>query len=127
MIINVTFDQSTSSLPSGFVACVDAAVSYYEHLFTNNVTVNIRVGFGEVGGHFLFNDPGESASSYSTAISYSQLSSALAALGTPGSSNLPASSPFSGALSITTADEKALGLIAANGSGQDGSIGFSVP
>lgn len=127
MIINVTFDQAASALPAGFVACVDAAVGYYESLFTNNVTLNIRVGYDEVGGVPFFGNPGESRSSYTTNLSYSQVVGALTGLQAPGSSTLPSTSPISGSLALTTAEQKALGLISPTAAGNDGSMGFAPP
>ena len=50
MQINVTFDQAISSLPTGFVSAVNYVVNYFDSLFTNNVTININVGYGEVAG-----------------------------------------------------------------------------
>ena len=53
MQINVSFDQNQSSLPSGFVTAVNYVVSYFDTLFTNNVTLNIHVGYGEIDGQSL--------------------------------------------------------------------------
>ena len=50
MEINVSFDQNTARLPSGFVAAVDYVAGYFDSLFTNPVTINIDVGYGEIDG-----------------------------------------------------------------------------
>jgi hypothetical protein len=47
--INVSWDPSVASAPVGFQGAVNAAVSQLESLFTNNITININVGWGEVG------------------------------------------------------------------------------
>jgi hypothetical protein len=53
MLINVTFDQSQSGLPTEFVNDVDYVVNTFDALFTPNVTINIHVGFGESDGSKL--------------------------------------------------------------------------
>ena len=127
MIINVTFDQSASKLPTGFEACVEAACNYYEHLFTNNVTINIHVGYGEVGGLPFYGPPSESSANFATGLNYSQLISALTAQNAPGASSLPATTPLTGSLAMTSAEQKALGFVAANSSAIDGYMGYSAP
>jgi hypothetical protein len=53
MIINVTFDSSVGSAPAGFTSTVNAVVQYFETQFTDPITLNISVGYGEVGGQAL--------------------------------------------------------------------------
>ena len=131
MQINVTYDQSQSSLPAGFVTAINYVANYYDTLFTNNVTINIDIGYGEIDGQALgSNDLGESlpaannqpGSAYSA--SYSAVESALVAENAPGASTLPSSSPLAGTMLVTAAEAKALGLISTNG-GPDGYVGFS--
>ncbi|HUO37053.1 MAG TPA: NF038122 family metalloprotease, partial [Mycobacterium sp.] len=128
-VINISWDDSVSSAPPGFVSAVESAVQYLESQFVNPATVTIAVGYGEVmgfpmGGGVL----GESAA-YLDSVSYSTLASALAAHATTAFdqsavATLPASSPVSnGSYWVTTAEEKALGL--ASGSSIDGYVGFS--
>ncbi len=38
---NVTLDPSVNSAPTGFMTAVNYALAYYQHAFTNSVTVNI--------------------------------------------------------------------------------------
>ncbi len=126
MDLDVNFDQSQSSLPSGFVAAVDYVVSYFDSLFTNNVTVTINVGFGEIGGQTLpAGDLGESEQVNVSSVGYSAVRNALVAEGTTGSATLPAASPApaSDTLLMASSDEKALGLIA-NNTTLDGYVGF---
>ena len=123
--INIDWDSSVSSAPSGFETDVTAAVQYLENLFTNSVTLTIDVGYGEIDGQTLDSDAlGESlANDYTGNFTYSQVRSALIAENAPGSSTLPATSPDSGSLVISTAEAKALGL--SSYSGIDGWVGFS--
>src|SRR5438874_12605634 len=121
MQINVSFDQSRF-LPSGFVTAVNWAVNYLDSLFTNNVTVNINVGYGEVGGYSLGGALGASIGNYVSA-SYSSVRSALLAENAPGASTLPATSPVPGTLYMPIAEAQALGLTSS--SALDGWVGFS--
>ena len=125
MQINVTFDQLVSSLPTGFVTAVNYAVNYFESLFTNNATINIKVGYGEVGGSALpSNALGSSISGQYVPVTYGAVKTALQAEGAPGAANLPATSPLGGSMYINSAEAKALGLLQNTGS-IDGYIGFS--
>lgn len=125
MQINVTFDQSQSSLPAGFVSAIDYVVNLFDGLFPNNVTINIDVGYGEINGQPLgSNALGESEASQYVSASYASVKSALQAEGAPGAASLPASSPIASNLLISQAEAKALGLYPNNGS-LDGWIGFS--
>ena len=114
MQINVSFDQSQSSLPSGFVTAVDYVVSYFDTLFTNNVTINIHVGYGEIAGQTLAaNALGESYAPQYLQESYSSVRTALQGQGAPGASTLPSSSPLSGSLYMPQAEAQAMGLTSA--------------
>jgi len=113
MNIDVTFDQSVSSLPAGFVSAVNGVVNYFDILFTNPVTINIDVGYGEIDGMPLApNDLGASYAPY-VMESYSSVRQALQSEGAPGSSTLPSASPLSGFLLMTQAEAQALGLTSA--------------
>src|SRR5215472_2081350 len=87
MQINVIYDQSQSSLPAGFVAAVNYVVNYFDTTFTNNVTVNIDLGYGEIGNTNPATVLGQNAlgesetffDSYSGATGYSQVVNALKA------------------------------------------------
>ncbi|HLH98031.1 MAG TPA: NF038122 family metalloprotease [Xanthobacteraceae bacterium] len=131
MNIEVSFDQSISSLPSGFVNAVDYVVSYFDNLFTAPVTLNIAVGYGEIDGQALAaNALGESLpgingqAGYVYIADYTQTRNALLAQNAPGASTLPSSSPAPGSLLMTAAEAQALGLAPAD-AGIDGWVGFS--
>jgi NAD(P)-dependent dehydrogenase (short-subunit alcohol dehydrogenase family) len=110
--INVTFDQNQNSLPAGFVAAVNFVVNYYDNLFTNNTTINIHVGFGEISGQALGSGAlGESYAAQYVLASYSSVRNALLAQGAPGASTLPSSSPLAGSLYLAQAEAQALGLV----------------
>lgn len=126
MQINVTFDSSVANAPSGFVPAFNAAVAYLDKLIGNPVTVNISVGWGEVGGTALAaNALGENIEPWVTGLGYYQIGAALKAVGAPGSSSLPPSDPtHGGQFDLTSAEAKALGFLAPNASVTDGWIGF---
>ena len=50
LVINLSWDGSVSSAPSGFIAAVTAAAHYLESQFTDPITVNLSIGYGEVAG-----------------------------------------------------------------------------
>jgi hypothetical protein len=127
MQINVTYDSSIANAPSGFLTAFTAAVQYYENLITNPVTANIDVGWGEVEGFSLASNAyAENFETWESGYSYSQVASALQALGSPGASTLPSVDPTNGApFTMTSAEAKALGLIAPNASVVDAYVGFS--
>lgn len=120
MDINITFLQNVNTLPSGLVSAVDYVVSYFDSLFTNNITLNINVGFQNLGSNVL----GESEASEYVTESYSAVRAALQAEGAPGAAALPATSPLpTSTLSMSLAEAQALGL--ASGGGSDGTIWLS--
>ncbi|HWF00971.1 MAG TPA: NF038122 family metalloprotease [Caulobacteraceae bacterium] len=125
MNIDITYDSSVAAAPAGFTADVTYVVNYLDSLITNNVTVNIDVGWGEIDGQTLDAGAlGESESSNYYLVGYSDVVAALKAEGAAGAAGLPATSPFQGSLAITSAQAKAFGFIPAS-SAVDGYVGFS--
>src|SRR5450631_3406249 len=123
MQINVTWDQSVGSLPTGFVSAVNYVVNYFDSLFTNNATININVGYGEVAGSALAgNALGSSVTNYASE-SYLSTKNALLAQNAPGASTLPSTSPLGGTMFMAHAEAKALGLTSTTS--LDGYVGFS--
>jgi VCBS repeat-containing protein len=129
MNINVIYDQS--SLPAGFLAAVNYVVNYFDTTFTNPVTVNIDLGYGEIAGTNLGSGALGESETYFNSVSYSQAVNALkanqpSAAQQAAYSTLPGSTPLGGGtLWVTTADEKALGLLAGSNSAIDGYVGIS--
>jgi hypothetical protein len=122
--INVVYDSSVSNAPSAFTTDVGIAVQYLESLFTNPVTVTINVGYGEIAGQTMATGALGESEAYYIAENYSSVKNALIAQAAPGSSTLPTTSPFQGSVAMTTAEAKALGLMANNNS-IDGYVGFA--
>jgi hypothetical protein len=128
MNINLSFDSSVSSAPTGFVATVNAVAQFLQSTFSDNVTINVAVGFGEVAGQTV-TSLGASVTQLGS-YSYTQIRNAL--IGDARTSDdqsavasLPTSSPLGGATYwVPRAQAKALGLLGAS-TASDGSIGFA--
>ncbi len=89
---NVTYDSSVNSAPAGFKTAFQDAVNYYDSTFANPITIDLNVGWGEVGGSGLSSNAlGESkiASLYPT--SFNGMISLMS--GNPGLSSYYTSSP----------------------------------
>jgi hypothetical protein len=131
-VINVSYDSSVSAAPAAFKTGVAAAVSYLEGEFTNGGTLNITVGWGEVGGStpMVAGALGESMTDF-TRQSYGTVVNALTSHAT-SPDDAAAVSTLSGTTSLSnmsflvaTGEAKALGILAASGTATDGSIGIS--
>ena len=129
LVINVTYDASVASAPAAFKADIAAAVQYFETHFTDAITININVGFGEVNGLAMNSGALGQSMYFVDPFNYSQVKSALAgdaksAADLSSVATLPASDPTNGGTFwVTSANAKALGLI--TGSSTDGFVGFS--
>ncbi len=132
LVIDVSYDSTVESAPSGFKTTVAAAVDYLESLISTPITITIDVGFGKVGGTSLGSgNLGESESS-GIDVSYQTLRSALlthaAATGDyAAAASLPASDPTDGGtFYVSYAEAEALGLSSGPGAGGTvGAIGLS--
>lgn len=125
-VINVSYDQSVSSLPSGFVTAINDVVGYYESIFSAPITVNIDVGFGEIDGQQLQSDALGESETFLANYNYSSVVNALAGVDAAAAASLPSSMPANGAMWIGTAEAKALGLPLEQPSADiDGFAGFS--
>ena len=122
MQFNITYDASVDQAPAGFRDAIDYVTKLYGTIFTNNVTVAINIGFGEVAGQ-KFGDAGKSSISVNDDYNFYSVRNALNAenLG----SSLPATDPTGGQkLLVSYAEAKALGLRTPENA-SDGSVGFS--
>jgi hypothetical protein len=126
---NLTFDPSVNSAPAAFKTTVEAVANFYASQLTDNVTVNLNIGYGEVGGSALPSGALGASSTNLVSTSYGALVKALKAdaIGAADHSavaSLPTRDPTGfGFYWVSTAEGKALGLY--SGTGVDGSIGFS--
>jgi hypothetical protein len=113
LVIDVTYDSSVTSLgSSGSVTTAEienafnAVATAYEGAITNNVTVSVGVGWGEVGGAAVpAGDISSSTNNVMGPYSYSAIQTLLSRTG----ATLPASNP-AGSLSYYIPDAEALAL-----------------
>ena len=129
LVINITYDSSVANAPAGFEAVVASVVQFYESEFTNPITLNIDVGWGEINGQSLGPGALGESESYLESFSYSQIQTALIANATSSNqlsavSSLPTSAPVNGTFYLTLADATALGLLSSS-TILDGYVGFN--
>ena len=130
LAIRFTWDTSVASAPASFMAGFVAAAQAIETNFTNAVTIDIAIGYGEIGGTSMGAGALGESESFLQYVSYASLLSALKSHNSDTTTaaviaSLPATAPINGYIWVTTAQAKALGLAAANGTGLDGYIGLS--
>src|SRR4051794_38643917 len=77
MIFNLTFGSSTSRAPAGFISTVNQVAQWFQAHFTDNVTVNITVGYGEAGGQPLGGGALGQSATFLNSYTYAQIRSAL--------------------------------------------------
>src|ERR1035441_10054773 len=129
LIINVSYDASVGRGPAAFMTDVAAAVQYFESHISNPITINIDVGYGEVGGQTMGGGALGQSLYYLDSYNYSTVKNALVADAKSANdmtaiATLPSSDPTNGGTFWTsTAEAKALGLD--SGSFTDGYVGFS--
>ena len=131
--INLIWNPSVNSAPAGFVTAVQDAAQQIEQAFSDNITVNITVGWGEVGGSPITDSAVALGGPHSGIFeTYSDLTTALMNDRTTADdytafASLPVSADpnGNGLIAIWNAEAKALGLMAANNPAIDGDIGFS--
>ena len=128
LVINIIWDSSVANAPAAFKSVVESVVQFYESEFSNPVTLNIDVGWGEVAGTPVTTALGESES-YLESFSYSQIVSALTQNASSNAqasavNSLPSSAPNSNEYYLNLADATALGLVTGTTT-LDGAVGFS--
>jgi hypothetical protein len=119
MQINVTYDidPNVAPPPAGFFTTVQHAVDVLDAAFTNNVTMNVVVGWNLFKGHHVANTSDDGINLYTPlTYSYSDIKAALLASATSPAqqaayATLPAVDPSSGLpFELPSAEAKALGL-----------------
>ncbi|HUI26666.1 MAG TPA: NF038122 family metalloprotease, partial [Candidatus Kryptonia bacterium] len=129
MNINLIFDSTVNGAPAAFKTALTAVVQFLDTTFTNPITVNVDVGFGEIAGQSMGSGALGESETYYNSYSYTQIRTALAQNATSADqiaavNTLPASDPTNGGnYWVTTANAKALGLMAAS-SALDAYVGF---
>ena len=130
MQINVSYDQSAGSLPAGFTAGISSAVIFFESQFTNPITINLHVGYGELNGSALPSKALAASQTFLSSYSYAQLRNALVSSASSSDdktavASLPTSDPTNGGhFFVTQTEAAALGLLS-SAITINGYIGFS--
>ncbi len=129
MNINIEFDSNALAAPGSFRNAVLAAASLIDAALTDNITINIAVGYGEIDGTPVSSTSAEGGPNIGNFFSYSQVRSLLlshASTGDTTFNSLPGGNSIQGQAQVTlwSAQQKALGLIAANNTAIDGYVGF---
>jgi PEP-CTERM motif len=127
---SLTFDASTASAPAAFLTAFNNEILRFESIYTDPITINLHVGWGEINGGSL--NPGNIGQSLTNqqAVSYAALKAALVADAKTADdataiAHLPSADPTPGKnFAMSNAEAKALGLLAGNAAGIDGWVGF---
>ncbi|MES1200960.1 MAG: NF038122 family metalloprotease [Pseudomonadota bacterium] len=130
--IDLIWGSSASKAPSAFRAAVIEAAKSFTDSYTNNALINIQVGYGETNGKKVGSSAVAQSQSKGSFVTYATLRNAL--LANSGNSDVQATADATlaskdptngGKFMMTTAQQKALGLVASNGSAIDGYVGLS--
>lgn len=140
MKLNLVLNSSVSSAPAGFLTAMQTAANIISAAFSNNVTINIKVGYGEitgsngvssaVGANSALGGPDVGFFSTFATVKNALLASSSSATDSAAyaSLNIAQNPNNNGSLAVWRAQEKALGIttggVAANDSGIDGEIGI---
>lgn len=132
MQIQFNYEPSTGSAPAGFRAALSYVAGVLDALIANPITVNINVGWDEIGGVPLGSgNVAEGSPLGGIFMSYANLVATLTANASNPEARqalafLPATAPPQiGSYYIAPAQEKALGLLSPAATPPDGQISFS--
>lgn len=124
------FDSSADTAPSWFKSAVNSVLGLMGSMFSNDITVTLGFGWGEVNGKPLPDGTAASTESTGTLESYAALRQALAnspaKVAQATAAALPSQDPTSGGqFVLTTALKKATGLSDPNSGEVDGYVGVN--
>ena len=140
MIINLIADSTVASAPSGFAAAMQTAADLIGHAFSDNITINLRYGWGSFfnvvdpnltgsgGAYANANQSIVSSVSYATARGWLAGSStsaddASSVASLPANSGgLPGGDPAG--IFVTSAQERAFGVFGGAANAIDGAVAF---
>ena len=128
--VNFVYEPSVAGAPAGFQAALNAAAAELGTIIRDPITVNLRIGWGDNNGTPLGNTVANGGPSITAFATYAQLKGDLVASAVSGAdaisvAHLPAANPAGGSnFVITSAQQKAWGMLPANAPGIDGSLGF---
>jgi hypothetical protein len=129
--INLSYDTQAQGAPQSFRDGIQAAANIIDAAFTDNITVNIVVGYGEDEGDALTNGSAEGGPTNFNLFSYAStlglLQQNLVGAVQSGVAALPSGTSIQGFSNvwIPNAEQKAFGLMSATATGLDGAVGFA--
>jgi Ca2+-binding RTX toxin-like protein len=130
--INLIFNPSVANAPQGFREAMQNGAAQIEALFSDNITINVTVGWGEISGQPITRSGIALGGPFGHFYSYSQTVAALSNdRTTPDDFTAVGAMPASlnpngnGSIFVSQAEEKALGLMPGTNSSVDGRIGFA--
>jgi hypothetical protein len=130
MQINLIFDSRAQAAPQSFRDAIQAAANVLDATFTDNITVNISVGYGEIDGQSESSTGASAGPSNGVFDSYSQVRTWLVQHASSdvqsGVSVMPTGSSIQGQSQVVVwrAQERLMGQVPASDSVLDGSAGF---
>jgi hypothetical protein len=136
MQINLEFDSNALGAPASFRNAIQTAANLIDAAFTDAITVNISVGYGELTAPGQAPDVLDSGSAeaeplaagrYGYGYSRGLLASSVEAPAQSGVQALPMTTTLQGRsfVQIWSAEQKALGLISPTATALDGAVGFA--
>lgn len=133
MQLVLDYDSSVASAPGGFIDAVNYAADALDALITNDITVTIDVGWGEIEGTPITGgDLAEGGDSPGVYLTYDQLTDDLSTNTNSDAvsyelASMPADAEeqLGNSLFVTIAQEKAWGLVSPDSTEVDGAVGFS--
>lgn len=141
MQINILYDTSVTSLDNtsnasdlaiynGYTAAVQAAVNYYDTEITNNLTVSINFGWGEVAGNTIAagalgnSQYGLEAFTYGSLYSAFEATDTVTAVQRAAVASLPTTNPAGSQLFFPTSSEAVVLGLDTSGTIPTGSVGL---
>jgi hypothetical protein len=128
---NFVYDASVANAPAQFKQALTLAAESLGALIRDPITVNIAVGWGENGGQAIGDSLATGGPGALSNVTYAQFKSDFTEAATSptdiiAAASLPSSDPTDGnGIFLASAQEKAWGLLPADASAIDGSVGFS--
>jgi hypothetical protein len=131
LLFNLTYDPSVGSAPAGFIPAFTDAINVITSTYSDPITINMNVGWGEInGGPLNPGNIGQSSTNQPGAFTYAQVRTALINDATSPNdavavASLGMADPTGGRqFLMSNAEAKALGLLSGNAAGIDGWVGF---
>jgi hypothetical protein len=131
MLIHLVYDSRAQAAPQSFRDAIQAAANVLDATFTDNITVNLSVGYGEINGQSEPSGGASAGPNGGVFVSYTQVRSWLVQNVSSdvqaGVAAMPTTASIQGQsqVAVWTAQLRLMGQISATDSRIDGSAGFA--